>query len=94
VQEFSIVPVAFYKGLEVSAIGEVAATLARQGQFDPHPAHFFEEEDSGPQFSGPPSSHQARGAPTHYDHVPFHFLQAVSDQPSSKIKKCQLNTHS
>ena len=73
-EEFSIMAVTLDEGGKVSAVGKVASSLSGQGEFDAHPAHFFQEEDSGPQFCGPPRSHQTRGAPTHYDHVPSQFF--------------------
>lgn len=69
-EKFSIMAVTFDEGGKVSAVGEVASSLAGQGEFDAHPAHFFQEEHSGPQFRRPPRSHEPRGTPTDDDHVP------------------------
>jgi hypothetical protein len=41
------VPVALDEVLKFPTIGEIAATFARQGQFDSHPAHLFQEKDLG-----------------------------------------------
>jgi hypothetical protein len=73
VQEFSVVPVVLDEGLQVPAIGEVAPALARQGQLDSYPAHFFQKEDPPPHLCGPSRRHQARGPSSNYDHVPFQF---------------------
>jgi hypothetical protein len=59
VQEFSVVPVVLDEGLQVPAIGEVAPALARQGQLDSYPPHFFQKEDPRPHFCGPSRRHQA-----------------------------------
>jgi hypothetical protein len=60
VEEFSVVPVVFDEGLEIAAIGQVAPALSGESQFDPHPSHFFQKEDLGPEFCGPSRRHQPR----------------------------------
>jgi hypothetical protein len=74
VEEFSVVAVALDEVLKFPTVGEIAATFARQGQFDSYPAHFFQEKDLGSQFGCPPRSHETRGTPSDYNHVPFKFF--------------------
>jgi hypothetical protein len=71
VQEFSVVAVALDEVPKFPAIGEIAATLARQGQFDSNAAHLFQEEDSGSRFGRPPRCHKTRGAASNDDYIRF-----------------------
>ena len=72
--------VALDEVLKFPAIGEIAATLARQGQFDSYPAHLFQEEDSGSPFGRPPRSHKTRGAAANDDYIRFQLLKPFATE--------------
>jgi hypothetical protein len=79
VEEFSVVAVAFDEGREVAAVGQVAPSLAGEGQLDAHPAHLFQEKDPGPQFGRPSGSHQPRGPPSDDNNI-WVKIQRLSPQ--------------
>jgi len=87
VQEFSVVAVALDEVLKFTAIGEIAATLARQSQLGSQPAHFFQEEDSGSQFGRPPRSHQPRGPPSNDDYIRFQLLKPFATERTEYTEK-------
>jgi hypothetical protein len=87
VQEFPVVAVARDEVLKFPAIGEIAAPLARQGQFDSYPAHLFQEEDSGSFFGRPPRSHKTRGAATYDDYIRFQLLKPFATERTEYTEK-------
>jgi hypothetical protein len=60
----------FDEGGQIPGVGQVAPALAGDGQFDPHPAHFLQEENPASLFGGPSGSHQAGGPPADDNHIP------------------------
>jgi hypothetical protein len=87
VQEFSVVPVVLDEGPQVPAIGQVAPALARQGQLDSDPAHFFQKEDPPSHLCGPSRRHQARSPSSNYDHIPFQILKPLATEPTEHTEK-------
>jgi hypothetical protein len=87
IKKFSVVMEIFDEGRQVPGIGQVASTLAGDGQFDPHPAHFLQEENPASLFGGPSGGHQAGGPPADDNHIPVHdTLTTESTENTEEIE--------
>jgi hypothetical protein len=81
IKKFAVVMEIFDEGGQVPGVGQVAPALAGDGQFDPHPAHFLQEENPASLFGGPSGSHQAGGPPADDNHIPTqgHFTAEIAE---------------
>jgi hypothetical protein len=74
IKKFAVVMEIFDEGRQVPGVGQVAPALAGEGQLNPHPPHFLQQEDSASPFGGPSGSHQAGGPAADDNHIPVHDL--------------------
>jgi hypothetical protein len=84
IKKFAVVMEIFDEGGQVPGVGQVAPALAGDGQFDPHPAHFLQEENPASLFGGPSGSHQAGGPPADDNHIPIHELLTTERTESTE----------